>query len=223
MYWRRYKKNYTQDNNTSVTFKVGTLGPHTVLPVTISCPVIFFWISSTAWNLFPFKNDFSFGKSQSCMVSDLGCGELSHLGDVMFCLEAAWDVRHERVLCHGAVAHRCGLLNHRTVSVEECSSFMQILIEIYYCSTLSFILDATAIRYTCSLNDIDCPHWLAQWSHHCSLMHIPVHSPWLPGYTDVTQTLTVVGLSWIELVYLEIFQQMMTKRLWQVDKGMWLD
>ena len=35
-------------------------------------------------------------------------------------------------------------------------------------------------------------------SHHCSRMHIPVHSPWLPGYTAVTQpiliTLTKTGL-----------------------------
>ena len=42
------------------------------------------------------------------------------------------------------------------------------------------------------------PHWLVQWSHHCSRMCIPVHSPWLPGYIDVTQTvlviLTIAGL-----------------------------
>ena len=46
---------------------------------------------------------------------------------------------------------------------------------------------------------------LAQWhlpfpqrSHHCSHMHIPARSPWLPGYIDVAQTvliiLTVAGL-----------------------------
>ena len=32
--------------------------------ITISCPVVFSWISSTVWNLFPFKSDFSLGKSQ---------------------------------------------------------------------------------------------------------------------------------------------------------------
>ena len=37
---------------------------HTVLPDTISCPVILCWILSTVWNLFPFKGDFSLGKSQ---------------------------------------------------------------------------------------------------------------------------------------------------------------
>ena len=29
-------------------------------------------------------------------------------------------------------------------------------------------------------------------SHHCSYMHIPVHSPWLPGYIDVTQTILLI-------------------------------
>ena len=31
----RYKKHCTQDNDASVPFKVGTLGPHTVLAITI--------------------------------------------------------------------------------------------------------------------------------------------------------------------------------------------
>ena len=37
----RYKKHCTWNNNASVPFKLGTLGPHTVLPVTISCPIVF--------------------------------------------------------------------------------------------------------------------------------------------------------------------------------------
>ena len=37
----RYKKHCTEDNDTSVPFKVGTLGPHTVLPIAISCPLVF--------------------------------------------------------------------------------------------------------------------------------------------------------------------------------------
>ena len=36
----RYKKHCTQDNDTLVLFKVGILGPHTVLPVAISCPIV---------------------------------------------------------------------------------------------------------------------------------------------------------------------------------------
>ena len=66
------------------------------------------------------------------------------------------------------------------------------------CSTPSVILNATATQYTCSLNGIYHPHWLVQWSHHCSHMGIPFHSPWLPDYIDVMQTilviLTMVGL-----------------------------
>ena len=39
---------------------------------------------------------------------------------------------------------------------------------------------------------IYCPHWLVQWSHQCSHMCVPVHSPWLPGYTDVVQTILII-------------------------------
>ena len=42
------------------------------------------------------------------------------------------------------------------------------------------------------------PHWLVKWSWYCSHMRIPVHSPWLPGYINVSQTvftiLTMAGL-----------------------------
>ena len=76
----------------------------------------------------------------------------------------------------------------RIVSAEECSSLMQNLMQIY-CSTCSVIFNVMATQYTCSLNGIYCPHWLVQWSHHCSHMCIPVYSPWLPGYINVMQTL----------------------------------
>ena len=32
IYWKRYKKHYTEDSDTSVPFKVGNLVPHTLLP-----------------------------------------------------------------------------------------------------------------------------------------------------------------------------------------------
>ena len=35
-----YKKHFMEDNDASVPFKVGTLGPHMVLPMAISCPVV---------------------------------------------------------------------------------------------------------------------------------------------------------------------------------------
>ena len=79
----------------------------------------------------------------------------------------------------------------RIVSTEKCSSLMQNLMQIH-CSTCLVILNATATQYTCSLNDIYCLHWLVQWNCCCSHMCIPVHSPWLPGYIDVTQTVLVI-------------------------------
>ena len=35
IYWRRYHKHCTEDNDTLVPFKVGTLQPHTVLPTSL--------------------------------------------------------------------------------------------------------------------------------------------------------------------------------------------
>ena len=67
----RYKKHCTQDKDSWVPFKVGTLGPHTV-PVTISSPIIFSWITSTVWNLFPVKDDFSLGKSRKSQGTKSG-------------------------------------------------------------------------------------------------------------------------------------------------------
>ena len=37
----RYKKHCTQDNDASVPFKAGTLGPYTVLLIAISAPLHF--------------------------------------------------------------------------------------------------------------------------------------------------------------------------------------
>ena len=99
--------------------------------------------------------------------------------------------------CQSPVAHSCCLLNHPNSFRGGCSSLVQNWMQIH-CSTHSVILDVTATQYTCSLNSIYCPHWLAEWSHHCSRMHIPVHSPWMPGYTSVVQIvlliLTTAGL-----------------------------
>ena len=77
------------------------------------------------------------------------------------------------------------------VFMDECSRLMQNLMQIHY-STHSVILNAMATQYTCSPNDFYHPHWLVQWSHHCSHMHIPVHSPCLPGYINVMQTILII-------------------------------
>ena len=78
------------------------------------------------------------------------------------------------------------------VSLEECSSLMQNLMQIHY-STFSVILNVMVTQYTCSLNGVYCPHWIVQWSCHCSHIHIPVHSPWLPGYVDVMPIVLVIS------------------------------
>ena len=52
--------------------------------------------------------------------------------------------------------------------------------------------ECTATQYTCSLNSIYHPHWLAQWSCYCSCMCIPGYSPWLPGYIYVMQTILII-------------------------------
>ena len=77
------------------------------------------------------------------------------------------------------------------VSTEECSRLMQNWMHI--CSpTSSVILNVMATQYTWLLNGIYHSHWLIQRSCPCSRMHIPVHSPWLPGYIDVAQTILII-------------------------------
>ena len=72
IYWRRFKKHCTQDNDASGPFKEGTLGPPTVLLIAISCPIVFSWISLMVWNLFHYKGEFSFGTSQKLQGIESG-------------------------------------------------------------------------------------------------------------------------------------------------------
>ena len=97
--------------------------------------------------------------------------------------------------CQSPVAHSHGLLKHLNSFCGEMFKFnakfdADLLVYL-------LILNAMATQYTCSLNGVYHPHWLVHWSHHCSGMHIPVHSSWLPGYIDVLQTVlisTMAGL-----------------------------
>ena len=198
VYWRRYKIHCTKDNDASVPFKVGTLGPHTVLPITISCPLLFSWISLMAWNLLPFKGDFSFGKSQKSQGTKSGLWG-SWVTWVIWCFPKQLGMRCDTwvgvLLCWSfqpPVAHSFGLLNHLN---SFCGGMFKLNSKVdadSCCSTWSIILNVTATQYTYSLHGISRPHWLVQWSHHCSHMCIPVHSPWLPGYADVTQTILII-------------------------------
>ena len=109
---------------------------------------------------------------------------------------SARDVMHEWVCCHDeAASHQLPIAIAfriiRIVSIEECSSLTQNLMQIYP-FTCSVILNAVATQYTCSLNGIYCPYWLVQWSRHCSHMCVPVHSPWLSDSNNVAHTVLVI-------------------------------
>ena len=123
------------------------------------CPIIFSRISSTVWNLFPFKGDFSFGKSQKSQGAKSGLWQ-SWVTWVIWCFakNSAWDMMHEWVCCRDEAA------NHQLpiavafwitwiVSAEECSSLTQNLMQICS-STRSVTLIVTATQYTCSLNSV---------------------------------------------------------------------
>ena len=132
----RYRKLCTWDNNSSVPFKLGTLGPHTFLLILISCSVIFSWISLAIWNLFAFKGDFNFEKSQKLQGTKSVEG-LSHLADLML---------HQKTLhcCDEASSHQLPIAATfwmiQIISAEECSSVMQMMHIHYY--TCSIILNA---------------------------------------------------------------------------------
>ena len=76
----------------------------------------------------------------------------------------------------------------KIVSVEECSSLRQNLMQIH-CSTHSVILKPHS---THAHSTASSALRLVQWSHHCSHMHIPVHFPWLPVYINNVQTILII-------------------------------
>ena len=136
------------------------------------------------------------GKPEVAEYQTWAVGGLSHLSYLIFHEKnSAQVVIHEQLHCRDEAA------NHQLpiavafwiiwiVSVEECSSLTQNIVQIC-CSSCSVILNVMTTQYTCLLNGIYHPYWLIQWSHHCSCMCIPVHSPWLPGYMDVTHTVLI--------------------------------
>ena len=129
------------------------------------------------------------GKARSHRAPNLGCSGAESPGwfDVLP-KNSAQDVMYEWGHCCDEAANHQLLI---AVSMEECSSLMQNLVEVH-CSTRSVILNAMATEYISSFNWVYRPHWLVQWSHHCSCMHIPGHSPWLPDCIKVTQTILII-------------------------------
>ena len=137
------------------------------------------------------------GKARSLRVLPLSCRGAEPPGSFdVLPKHSAWDPMHEWEYCHEeAVNHQLPIAVAFwiiwIVSAEECANLKQNLMQVR-CSAHSVILNAVATQCTCSLSGVYHPHWLVQWSHHCSHMHIPVHSPWLPGYKDVAQTVLII-------------------------------
>ena len=167
------------------------MGPHTVLPVTISCPLHFpeshqrSEISSLS------KVILVLGKARSHWVPNLGCRAAESPG----WFDVSPKSPRERACCHDEAANLQLLISAAFwviwVSMEEWSWNVNGKSEadsLFY----SIILNVTATQYTCSLNGVYHPHWLVQWGHHCSHRCIRVHSPWLPGFIDAVPTLLVI-------------------------------
>ena len=155
----RYKKHCTQDSDTLAPFKIDTLGPHTVLPVTIRG--MSYFPSSRQWSeISSFsKVTLVLGKVRSHRAPSVGCSRAESPGRFDVSPEnSARDMMHKQAHCCDEAAH-----HHLStvpafriiwiVSVEECSSLMQNLMQIH-CSTHLVILNVTATQYMCSLNSI---------------------------------------------------------------------
>ena len=150
------------------------------------------------WNLFPSKVILVLGKARNHRAPNLGCNkaESNHLGDLMFLKKPlqgleSWAGALLWWSCQSPVAHSCGLLNHLN-SFWGGMFKLNAKFDANDCPTRTVILNVTTTQHTCSLNSIYSPHWLVQWGHHCSHMPIPIHSPWLPGYINVTQAILVI-------------------------------
>ena len=149
----------------SVPFRVGTLGPHTVLPIVISCPVVFpesHWqseVSSLSKVILVLR------KARSHRAPNLGWKVAESPGwfNVLQKISVQ-DVMHEWMHCYDeAASHQLSIAVSfwiiQIVSAEKCSSLMQTLMQIC-CSTCSVILNVKATQYTCSFNGVYRPHWL---------------------------------------------------------------
>ena len=129
----RHNKYCTEDNDTSVPFKVGTLRPHTILPITISCPSYFpesQWLSKISSLS---KVILVLGKARSCRVPNLGCSGAESPGWFnVVPKNSARDMMHEWVHCRDkAASHQLPIAAAfwiaQIVSMKERSNLMQNL------------------------------------------------------------------------------------------------
>ena len=135
VYWKRYKTQETLyiGQWCLSPFKVGTLGPHTVFPVTISCLIVFSWISRLSEISFLWKVSLLLKKGRNLRAPNLGCRGAESPGwfDVLP-KDSAWDVMHEWPhCCDEAASHQLPIAAAFwiiwIVSTEECSSLTQNL------------------------------------------------------------------------------------------------
>ena len=109
---------------------------------------------------------------------------------------SAWDVMYEQACCCIEAANQqlpiaAAFWVIQIVSMEECSSLMQNLMQIH-CSTHTVILNVTAI-YNTHAHSIASPAPLTSTVKLLLFTYaILVHSSWLPGYMDVMQTILII-------------------------------
>ena len=137
-------------------------------------------------------------------------GGLSHLGDLMFhkkTLHKTWW------MCGFIVMMKPPVTGCPQLQPSESAEYfpwrnVQVSHKIW-CKFIALFIQSFWMwwpRYTCPLNGIYCPHWLVQWSCHCSRMRIPVCSPLLPGYISVAQTV-LINNGWTfsrQTLYMEV-------------------
>ena len=101
IFWRRYT---IRETLYIVHIVHGTVPPQSLQTrhlwtshsslITISCPVIFSWISSTVWNFFPFKREFNFGKSLKSQDTKSGL-QRGWVTCVIWCFTKTLCTRHD--------------------------------------------------------------------------------------------------------------------------------
>ena len=104
-------RNIVQRTMMPQSLKVVTLGPHKVLPVAISCPIGYSWISSMMILVW--------GRARSQRAPNLCCRG-SWVTWVIWCFTKKPCMRHDAWVgtlllwwsCQSPVAHNCGLLNY---------------------------------------------------------------------------------------------------------------
>ena len=164
---------------------------HTVLPIAISCPVIFpesqWWLEISSLS----KVILVLGKTKSHQIQAVGgwVTWVSWCFTKKICTRCdAWAGALSWWSCQPPVR---SCLNHAN---SFCTEMFKLNAK-FDADLLLYLLshfECDSPPYTCSLNSIYCPHWLVQWSHHSSRMCIPVYSPWLRGYIDDAQTVLVI-------------------------------